>query len=142
MGGLGQRWGHRSLSPSGMGQNCHRSRERCCLHSCWGGKGWGGGSSGSWVSWPQQRTAGGDEESLTFVLPSPLPATRASVSPVTEGLCWGMGAMEEVDEASERCPRDTRHCACSHLGPLSSVCPPRGTGDPLPFQGNFARSGR
>lgn len=82
----------------------------------------------------------GYEQGLSFVLPSPLPAPHASVSPVTAGLCWGMGAMEEVDEASERSPRD--RCACSHLGPLSSVCPPRGTGDPLPLQDSCARSGR
>lgn len=81
------------------------------------------------------RDSWGYEEGLSFALPSPLPATHASVSPVTEGLCWGMGAMEEVDEASESYPRDTRHCACSRLGPLSSVCPPRGTGDPLLLQG-------
>lgn len=65
----------------------------------------------------------------------PSPCHPCLSFPITEGLCWGMGAMEEADEAPESCPRDAPHCACSHPGPLSSACPPGGTGDPSPLTG-------
>lgn len=129
-------------------KDCRRSRERCSLHGCWDGKGWGGGAvvgrGQLWVlgliatigdSW-------GYQEGLSFALPSPLPATRASVSPSPRGCAGGW----EQWRKRMKHPRAAQGTHLTVPAPTRDPCRlsvlPGARGTPLPLQGVFARSGR